>query len=185
MRDSLTLVLLVLGIGFLAANVVILVDYVRFIRVRHGALLVWRLPPQGFAVLNSLVGVALGALIVYKLFALGWHPRQIFGEAMMFLYFAFASHLSARISRGFYERGIWLERGFVRYKEMTGATWREEPGPTLVVVAGQRQRAGRLPVPPHLVGEARHILHERVKEHQLHFDPPLLDLGGHDERDDI
>lgn len=185
MRDFLTIAMLVLGTGFLAANLIVLADYVRFLRVRRGALAVWKLPPQGFSVLNALIGVALGALIVYKLFALGWHPRQVFGETMMFLYFAYIQPLASRITRGFYERGIWLERGFVRYEDITGATWREEPGPTLVVVAGHRKRAWRLPVPAHLVGQARHVLHERVKAHQLHFDTPMLDLGGHDEREDL
>lgn len=183
MRDSLTLVMVVLGTGFLAANLLILAQYVRFMRVRRGALLVWKAPPQALSVINALIGVALGALIVYKLFALGWHPRQVYGEAMMFLYFGYAQPLASRITRGFYERGIWHERGFVRYEEVTGATWRE-PGPTLIVVAGHRKRAWRLEVPSHLVGEARHILHDRVKDHRLHFHTPL-DLGGHDEREDL
>jgi hypothetical protein len=183
--NSLSLALVALGTGFLAANLLILADYVRFLRIRRGRLLAWRVPPQGASVLNALLGVALGALVVYKLFALGWHPRQVFGEAMMFLYFAYAQPLASRIERGFYEQGIWLDRKFVRYEHITGATWREEPGPSLVVVSGHRKRAWRLSVPPPLVGEARHILHERVKGHQLHFDAPLLDLGGHDEREDL
>jgi len=44
--DLLTSVLFLLGVGFLAANLKLAYDYIRFLRRRKGALLTWRTPDR-------------------------------------------------------------------------------------------------------------------------------------------
>ena len=51
------------------------------------------------------IGVVLGVLVFFKLFL----HRPVFGETMMFLYYAYLLPLSRRIGRGFYEDGIWAD----------------------------------------------------------------------------
>lgn len=185
MGDPLAVLLLILGAGFLAANLAILVGLVRFRRRAARAVLTWRLPQPRTAIFSKVVAVVLGVLLVYKLLVLRWPPFRVFGEGMMFLYYAIWYPLGLTVERGFYEDGIWLERGFVKYADITGITWREDPTPTLIAVAGRRRRAGHLGVPLDLYAEARIILRDRIAADQLHMPHPLLDLGGHDRRDDV
>ena len=48
----------------------------------------------------------LGLILFYNLVRL---HRQVFGESMMFLYYAYLFPLSRTIGRGFYEDGIWAD----------------------------------------------------------------------------
>ena len=177
--------LLLFGVGFLAANLVLLNDYFAFRRRRAGALLTWVVPrPRTFA-LSKWIAIGLAFVILYKLLVLRWLLGQVFGEAMMFAYYGVVYPLSFRVERGFYRDGLWLDRRFVNYRDITGLTWREEPAPALVVVAGHQQRAGRLSVPAEHYGEARRLLRDHIKTRDLHFQRPPLDLGGHDEREDV
>jgi hypothetical protein len=183
--DPLALILFLFGVGFLAANLLILADLIRYRRRAPRAVLTWRLPWPRPAVLPKAIAVGLGGLLFYKLVILGWPGSAVFGEGMMFLYYAIWYPISFTIERGFYQEGIWLERGFVRYRDITGVTWREEPEPTLIAVAGRRQRAGHLHVPIEHFAEARRILRDRIRADQMHLPAPLLDLGGHDRREDV
>jgi hypothetical protein len=177
--------LLLLGVGFLAANLFLITEYLAFRRRRTGALLTWLVArPRTFG-LSKWISFGLGLVIVYKLGVLHWPPAQVFGEVMMLVYYGIFYPLSFRVERGFYRDGLWLERRFVRYGDITGLTWREGATPALVVVAGHQQRAGRLSVPPEHYGEARRLLRDRIKTHLLHIERPPLDLGGHDEREDV
>jgi hypothetical protein len=110
---------------------------------------------------------------------------QLFGEGMMFIYYAYAIQLNIRIGRGLYEDGIWVETGFVRYTEIGGLTWRECDPPTLIVIYRRRQLARRLVVPQLHYGEVRRLLRQRIATHDIHFTGKSLDLGVHDERDDV
>ena len=78
--DRLPQVLFVLGVGFLLANLRLLFQFVRFLRLRSSALLTWpgRRPP--FYGLLLVLGAVLSVLIVYKLAVLRQHPKQVFGE---------------------------------------------------------------------------------------------------------
>lgn len=185
MGDPLAVILLILGAGFLAANLAILADLVRYRRRAARGILTWRLPQPRTALFSKAIAVALGLLLIYKLLVLRWPPVRVFGEGMMFLYYAIWYPLGLTVERGFYEDGIWLERGFVKYADVTGLTWREDPLPTLVAVAGRLRRAGHLEVPLDHFAQARVILRERIAADQLHMPRPLLDLGGHDRRDDV
>ena len=111
--QSLSRILFLLGVGFLFANLRILFDGLRFLRRRSKALLTWPGQRPPYYGLLLAIGVVLGILLFYKLVFQHRAPTQVFGEAMMFLYYSYAVPFSRRIGRGFYEDGIWTETGFI------------------------------------------------------------------------
>ena len=178
----LTGVLLLLGAGFLIANARLILEYVRFLRRRPGALLVWPGPKPPYYGLALAIGVMLGVLVFYKLVYL---RQQAFGEIMMFAYYAYLLPLSRRIGRGFYEDGIWADSSFIPFNEIGGLTWREsEQGVTLVIISRLRTLARVLRVPIDKYSAARRLLRDKIGEHAIHFTGTGLDLGAHDERDE-
>jgi hypothetical protein len=178
-------ILIVLGVGFLVVNLRLFLQFFRFRRLRATALLIWpgRRPPLYTLFLS--VGALLGLLIIYKLTVLKLHPSQVFGETMMLVYYVYALPLSLRIGRGFYEDGIWTEAGFMPYSRIGGITWREEGQITLVLMYRMRSIARRLIVPERYYGAARRVLRDKIAAHDIHFTGKTLDLGMHDERDDV
>ena len=182
---DLSRILFVLGVGFLLANLRLFFQFIRFLRLRSQALLTWpgRRPPY-YAFLLAL-GAILSVLIVYKLAVLHWHPRDVFGETMMLLYYAYALPLSLKIGRGFYEDGIWADGGFVPYSRISGLAWREDEQLTLVLLDRVRDFARRLTVPERYYGAARRLLRDKIAAHDIHFTGKSLDLSDHDERDVI
>ena len=183
--DLLSRLLFVLGLGFLAANVRLFFQFIRFLKMRSTALLTWpgRRPP--FYGLLLVLGAVLSVLIAYKLAVLKQHPVQVFGESMMLLYYAYAVPLSLKIGRGFYEDGIWAETGFVPYSHIGGLSWKEEEHVTLIMSYRMRAIARRLIVPDSYYGAARRLLRDKIAAHDIHFTGKTLDLGLHDERDDV
>jgi hypothetical protein len=180
--DLATAVLIVIGAGFLVANARLALEYLQFLRRRHGALLTWPLPrPKNHALMLGLA-IATGTLVVVKLLVA---RRQAFGETMMFLYFAYLTPLSRRIGRGFYKDGIWADSAFMPYNEVGGISWREGPhSVSLILISRLRTLARRLAVPVEHYGAARRLLREKIGEHEIHFQGTGLDLGVHDERDE-
>ena len=180
--DLLTALLVVLGVGFLAANLKLAFDYARYLRRRRSALLTWRCPKPPQYTFALALGVALGLLVFAKLVIL---RRQAFGESMMFLYYAYFFPMSLTIARGFYEDGIWAETAFIPYNEVGGISWREGKNQaTLIVISRLRNLARRLVVPGDKYGAARRLLRDKIGEHAIHFTGTGLDLGEHDERDE-
>ena len=177
--------LFVLGVGFLCANVRLFAQFVRFLKIRSSALLTWpgRRPP--FYGLLLVLGAVLAALIIYKLTVLRTHPVYVFGESMMLVYYAYALPLSLRIGRGFYQDGIWADGGFIPYSRIGGLTWREGEQVTLVMIYRMRAFARRLVVPERYYGAARRLLRDKIAAHDIRFAGKALDLGVHDERDDV
>ena len=178
-------ILYLFGFGFLVANVRLLLQFIRFLRIRSSAILTWpgRRPP--FYGLLLVLGAVLALLIVYKLTVLRQQPMQVFGEAMMLLYYVYLLPLSLRIGRGFYADGIWADGGFMPYSHIGGLTWREDDQVTLVLMHRMRQFARQLVVPHPYYGAARRLLRDRIAAHDIHFTGKSLDLGLHDERDDV
>jgi hypothetical protein len=178
--DALSRLLLLLGVGFFCANMRLLAQFVRFLRMRSTALLTWpgRRPP--FYPLLLALGAVLALLIVYKLAVLHQHPIQVFGESMMLIYYAYALPLSLRIGRGFYQDGIWADGGFIPYSRIGGLTWREGEQITLVMIFRMRAFARALVVPDHYYGAARRLLRDKIAAHDIHFTDKALDLGGED-----
>ena len=177
--------LFLLGVGFLVANIRLFFQFFRFIRLKSSAVLIWpgRRPP--FYGLLLVLGAVLSLLIVYKLAFLRVHPTRVFGETMMLVYYGYAMPLSLRIGRGFYEDGIWADGGFVPYSTIGGLAWREGEQLTLVLVDRMRQFGRKLTVPESCYGAARRVLRDRIAAHDIHFTGKALDLGEHDERDDV
>ena len=130
------------------------------------------------------IGVVLGLLVIYKLVVL---RRQAFGEADDVSYYALpAAARTSGFGRGFYEDGIWADTRFIPYNEVGGISWREgEHQVTLIVISRLRNLARRLAVPIENYGAARRLLRDKIAEHDIHFTGTGLDLGEHDEREDV
>ncbi len=185
MYDVLSTILLVLGFGFLVANLRLAAEFIRYLRLRRSALLTWpgRKPP--FYGLVLVLGVTLGILVFVKVVVQERPPRDVFGEGMMFVYYGYLVPLSRRIGRGFYRDGIWSESGFVPYWKIDGLRWKEGEELTLVVIDRVRKLARLLVVPEALYGAARRVLRDRLASHEIHFAGKSFDLGEHDARDDV
>lgn len=186
-------VLLLLGIGFLVANIRVGIDALRFLRRRSSALLTWRGPRPRYYGLQLALGVVLGVLLVFDILrymraAPALRPRfapQVFGVGMMFVYYGYLVPLSWRFGRGFYADGIWSETGFVPYWRIGAVSWREGEEIALVIVSRLRNLARRLIVPGMHYGAARRLLREKIAAHDIQLIHTGLELGAHDERDDV
>ena len=135
-------VLFVLGLGFLVANVRAAIDLARWARRRPGALAVWAPPKPPFYAMSLAIGGAMGRLLLSALFV----PRPLpalFGEFMMFVYYAGVVPLSTRIARGLYADGIQAESGFMPYAQIGGLRWQD--GESILVVASRLRTLARRP----------------------------------------
>lgn len=179
-------VLFLFGIGFLAANTKIVADLMLFWRRRRSAHLTWVGAKPKFYGFTLGLGVVLGLLLAFKVFVQRRPPDQLFGEAMMFLYYGYAFPISTRIERGFYRDGVWTDTGFMRWRYISAVSWKEEEqGVTLVLISRARSIARRLQVPGPLYGQARRVLRDKIKAHDIHFGGSGLDLGSRDESDAV
>jgi hypothetical protein len=190
-------ILLVLGVGFLIANLRAGLELARWRRRKPTSLITWpghKPPHYG---LSLGIGVMLGLLILLKAYlALGradtlpkWFEafgRSAFGELMMFVYFGYMLPLSTRITRGLYAAGIWTDSGFMPYEQIGGITWREGQSPTLIVISRLRSLARTLEVPVPALGEVRRVLRDKISSHAIEMDEgPGLHLGARDARDSV
>jgi xanthosine utilization system XapX-like protein len=178
-------ILLLLGIGFLVANLRVGIDALKFVRRRSSALLTWAGPKPRYYGLQLALGVILGFLFVYDLVVLRRPAPQLFGIAMMFLYYGYLVPLSRRIGRGFYADGIWSESGFVPYWKIGAVSWREGEEIALVIVSRLRNLARQLIVPGTHYAAARRLLRDKIAAHDIQLLHTGLELGAHDERDDV
>jgi hypothetical protein len=180
-RNLVSGTLLIIGAGFLIANTRMFLDYLKYRRLRSGALLTWPSPRPRNYLLTLLLGVTSAILVINKLVV----ARYPFGELMMFLYFGCLTPLTQRIGRGFYQDGIWADSAFIPYNEVGGISWREsENAVWLVVISRLRNLARKLAVPVEHYAGARRLLREKIGEHEIHFSGTGLDLGVRDERDE-
>ncbi len=177
-------ILFLFGIGFLAANIKLLADWLRYRARKASAVLIWQAPKPRFYGLCLAMAVLLGLLVMFKLGYQGRPLSHVFGETMMFVYYGYAVPLSTRISRGFYRDGIWADGGFVKYGQIDGVSWREGERITLVLVSHLKSLARHLDVPANVYGAARRVLRDKVKAQDIHI-MSGLQLGVHDERDSI
>ena len=77
--------------------------------------------------------------------------------------------LSLRLQRGFSGQGIQFDRGFARWENVKGLTWRRE-GPPVLVVAHVRGGTAGLTMAARAAGAARRVLRDRLATHkdQIH-----------------
>jgi len=178
-------ILLIFGVGFLVANLQAGVTLVAYRRRRRATLLVWDPPRPRTYGFSLALGLVLAGLLALELLARR-APQTMFGEAMMFVYYAYAFPLSARIKRGFYDEGVWADTGFLRWAEIGGVAWKERStSVTLVLLSRGRAVARKLEVPAHLYGEVRRLLRDRVKSHDVTIGGAGLELGVRDARDSL
>ena len=180
----LTNILFLFGVGFLAANTKVIADLLRFHRRNRHALLTWEAAKPRFFGFSLGLAVVLGAMLVLKVVVQRRPPDQLFGEAMMFVYYGYAFPLSTRILRGFYQDGVWTDSGFMRWGEISAVSWKEDGPVTLVLISHAGSFARRLEIPGHLYGQARRVLRDRVKGQDIHIGAGL-DLGARPDEDAI
>ena len=177
-------VLLLFGIGFLAANILAAIELVRYHRHTREALLVWPRPRPRYYAVSLLLGVILGLLIVAEIL-LKRPASSLFGEAMMFVYYMCVFRMRARMGRGFFQAGVWSDAGFMRWADISAVSWKEEKPLTLILIANGKNLARRLGVPTEFYGQARRLLRDRIKAHDLNIGGFGLDLGGREGGDSI
>jgi hypothetical protein len=177
-------VLFVFGLGFLVANLKVVADLIRFRVRKRSALLVWPARKPPYYRFSLLLAMVLGLLVAAKIVQRR-PPDEVFGEAMMLVYYGYAFPLSTRIARGFYEDGVWSDTGFMPWAQISAVSWKEEGGVTLILISRLRSLARRLEVPGTLYGEARRVLRDKIKAHDIRFGGAGLDLGSRDESDAI
>ena len=175
--------LVVLGVGFLVANLKVAADLIKYRQRRQTALLTWQGARPAYYRLNILLAVTLGLLLAAKL--VRKEPDRAFGEAMMFMYYGCLFPLSTRIARGFYGDGVWSDSGFMRWAQISAISWKEEGPITLILISHFRNIARRLEVPANMYGEARRVLRDKVREHALRMGGSGLDLGVRNEGDSV
>ena len=158
---------LLLGAGFFVPNARLAFQYGLFIKRRRGALLTWRGPKPPYYVMQLAIGVFLGVILiynvarVYRIYRAFRVDARIFGQAMMFLYYAYLFPMSRSIMRGFYEDGIWTESAFMPFGEIGGISWREgEHDVALIITSRVRNLARRLIVPANEYAGARRVLRD-------------------------
>lgn len=190
-------ILLLFGIGFLIANLRMARDLVRWRQRRPRAVLVWTGAKPPFFMMSLAIGMVLGLLILLKAYlalhgvtSIGeWFRAFIgdtFGELMMFVYFGYMLPLSTRITRGFYEDGIWTDTGFMPYKQVGGISWKAGEPPTLLIISRLKSLARRLDVPTLMLGEVRRLLRDKISSQAIAIDEgPGLHLGARDVRDAV
>jgi hypothetical protein len=182
--NILAVALTALGVGFLIANLWIVIQLLQFYRYRASALLTWpaRKPPYYRIFLGF--GVVFGVLLVVKFVVRGQPLVSGFGELMMLFYYTYLWPMCFRIKRGLYENGIWTDSRFVPYEQIGGLSWKEEHELTLVIIYRLRSLARHLNVPRQHYGGVRRLLRDKIDSHDLHFTMKTFDLGG-DEREVI
>jgi hypothetical protein len=179
-------ILLALGAGFLVANVLMVLELLRWRRRRSTAVLVWPARKPPYYGMSLGIGVVLGFLVLFKAWYQLRPPSQFFGELMMFVYYGYMLPLSTRITRGLYADGIWTDTSFVPYTEIGGITWRESGQPTLLVIPHAKTVARRLEVPAQFLGEVRRVLRDKITSHAIEMgEGPGLHLGARDARDSV
>lgn len=179
-------VLFLFGVGFLLANIKVIAELVRFRLRKRTALLVWEAAKPPYYGFTLALGVMLGFLLAFKLFYQHRPLPQLFGEAMMFVYYGYAYPLSTRISRGFYGDGVWSDSAFMKWGQISAVSWKEEGGRvTLLLISHSWNIARRLEVPGPLYGQARKLLREKIKDQAIHIGGAGLDLGSRDDADAV
>ena len=177
-------ILFLFGVGFLVANLKVVVDLIRFRVRKQSALLIWHAPRPRYYNFSLLLAAVLGLLLAAKLVQRR-PPEQWFGEAMMLLYYGYTFPLSTRIARGFYEDGVWSDSGFMRWPQISAVAWKEEGSITLILVSRLKSLARKLHVPADVYGEARRVLRDKVKTHDISLGGAGLGLGTRDESDGV
>lgn len=166
---------------FAVWNALFLARWLKYRRVAATAELTWLPPRPWFYNMCLAIGFFMLSLTAISLFLLKRPVLTIVAESLMALYYIVLFPLSFRIRRGFYQGGIWSERGFVAYRKIRSLSWIEKPALVLVVsIEGGALGGtgyGRLVVPGEFYGQARRILAEHIENQSLTVDKSILGLS--------
>jgi hypothetical protein len=176
--------LLLFGVGFLVANLKLARELVHYYRGKRTALLIWTAPKPRYYAFSLALGVVLGLLIIIEVL-LKRPSYSLFGEAMMFVYYGYLFPLSTRIARGFYQDGVWSDSGFMPWSQISAVSWKDEGTVTLILISHGNSLARRLDIPGPQYGQARRVLLDRIKAHDIQMGGSGLNLGTRDEGDSI
>jgi hypothetical protein len=177
--------LLLLGFGFLIVNIRSGIRFLRYLRLRRSAILTWPGAKPRLYTLQLFFPIVFAVVILVKLFVWRMPIVNVFGESMMLVYYGYAMPMGLQIGRGFYADGLWLENGFIRYAQIGRIAWREGPPLTLLVMPRARPVAWHVQVPDRYYGEARRLLRDRIATHDITLGEKSLDLGTHDQQEDV
>jgi len=183
MNSVLNLTFVGLTLLFTVWNLVTLSRYVRYRRLASTSELTWSPKRPWFYNLCLGIGFFMVTMTALSLFVLDRPVLATVAQALMALYYTVVFPLSFRIRRGFYKKGIWLERGFVPYAKVRRITWREHPELLLVVMTDTAvlgQVYTRLQVPGERYGEARRILAGHIEDRSLRIEKSILGLSDVD-----
>ncbi len=182
--SAIRVALFVLGVGFLAATLRIVFQFLRYRRFRRSALVTWPVETPATYPWMLALGVVAGILVFVKLVVQQQPPQRAFGEGMMLLYYAYAVPLRLKIGRGLYADGIWADADYIPYTKIGGLSWREGKTIRLVIIHRLRSLARSLTVPRAHYAEVRRLLRDKIAAHDIDFAAKTLDLGG-DDRDRV
>jgi hypothetical protein len=161
-------------------NLAFLARWIQYRRVAATAELTWLPPRPWFYNMCLAIGFFMLSLTAISLFLLKRPLLTIVAESLMALYYVVLFPLSFRIRHGFYNGGIWVERGFVAYRRIRALSWIEKPAVVLVVNTEGGALGGgygRLVVPGELYGQARRILAEHIENRSLSVETSILGLS--------
>jgi hypothetical protein len=71
------------------------------------------------------------------------------------------------------------------WSEISAVSWKDEDVVTLILISQGHSLARRLEVPGHRYGEARRVLLDRIKAHDIQMGGTGLKLGTRDDRDSV
>lgn len=158
--------------------------YIQFRRIAPGTLLSWDSGRPWFFGLCLGIGFFMIVLTVVSAFLLRRPAIHVLAQGLMAVFYTLVFPLTFRIRKGFYQTGIWCDRGFVPYQDIRWLGWRDKPDITLALrMEGGlfRPTDAVLRVPGACYGEARRILADRMKDKALRAEQSVLGLESVEE----
>ena len=71
------------------------------------------------------------------------------------------------------------------WSQISAVSWKDEGTVTLILISHGNSLARRLEIPGPQYGEARRVLLDRIKAHDIHMGGAGLNLGTREEKDSI
>jgi hypothetical protein len=177
--DLMGIIFAALGLLFGVWIVATLARYFQFRRIAADSLLSWDTGRPWFFGLCLGIGFFMIVLTVVSAVLLNRPAIHVVAQALMAIFYTVVFPLGFRIRKGFYETGIWSDRGFVPYHDIRWIGWRDKPE----IMLAMRMEGGLfrpsdtfLRVPGVHYGEARRILADRMKDKTLQIAQSVLGL---------
>jgi len=176
-RNELFITLGLLGLGMYFSVLLVrgTAGYLKFRRLRKTAVVTWPAPPPSNLGLMQALGVTSAILAVIDI----WLHRpfhHVYAQAVMTLYFVGLVPLCRGIRIGLYEGGVWADAGFLPWPAIRRMAFHETPDIVLVLLPRHGWHGFQLPVPPGEYGAVRKFIEQKIREHELVPDKPILGI---------